>query len=112
MHFPALAKSWILGTLAEVMEKSWNFSLLSKYLVLLENWKHSPCHRANICPKKAGFSAFLSHGKFKLVMEKSWKSHYILFPNFCVNPASSIHDNYLLVVENKQLSDPWVNPQS
>ena len=34
-----------------------------------------PSHRAKICPQKAGFSAFLSHGKFKLVMKKSWKSH-------------------------------------
>ena len=39
--------------------------------MLFENWKHFPYHRAKNVPKKAGFSAFLSHGKFKLVMEKS-----------------------------------------
>ena len=52
-------------------EKSWNFISWSKYFVLFENWKHSPCHRAKLCPQKAGFSAFLSHRKFKLVIEKS-----------------------------------------
>ena len=29
-------------------------------------------------PQKAGFSAFLSYGKFKLVLD--------LLPSFCVNP--------------------------
>ena len=57
--------------------------------MLFENWKNSPSHRAKICPQKAGFSAFLSHGKFKLVMKKSWKSHWILLPNFCMNPVST-----------------------
>ena len=38
--------------------------LWSKNFVLFENWKNSPSHRAKICPQKAGFSAFLSHGKF------------------------------------------------
>ena len=71
----------------KVMEKSWNFSFWSKYFVLFENWKHSPCHRAKMCPKKAGFSALLSHGKLKLIMEKSWKSHLILLHNFCMNPG-------------------------
>ena len=48
------------------------FHFWSIYFVLFENWKRSPCHQAKICPKKAGFSAFLSHGKFMLVMKKSW----------------------------------------
>ena len=54
-----------------------------KDFVLFENWKNSPSHRAKICPQKAGFSAFLSHGVFKLVMKTSWKSHWILLENFC-----------------------------
>ena len=37
----------------------------------LKTWKNSPSHRAKICLQKSGFSVFLSHGKFKLVMEKS-----------------------------------------
>ena len=28
IHFPGLEKSWILGKMAEVMEKSWNFIFL------------------------------------------------------------------------------------
>ena len=36
----------------------------------LKTEKNSPGHRAKICPQKAGFSAFQSHGKFKLVMKK------------------------------------------
>ena len=47
----------------------------SRDFVLFENWKNSPSHRAKLCPQKAGFSAFLSHEKFKLVMKKSWKNH-------------------------------------
>ena len=39
------------------------------------------------CLQKAGFSAFRSHGKVRLVIKKSWKSHGILFPNFCMNPV-------------------------
>ena len=39
--------------------------------MLFENWKHSSGHQAKLCTKKAGFSAFFSHGKFKLLMEKS-----------------------------------------
>ena len=35
-----------------------------KNFVLFENWKNSLNHREKICPQKAGFSAFLSHGKF------------------------------------------------
>ena len=46
------------------------FHFLSKYFVLFENWKHSPCHRA----KKAGISVFLSHGKFELVIESQGKA--------------------------------------
>ena len=64
MHFPGLEKSWILGKIAEVMEKSWNFISLVQKFVLFENWKNSPSHREKICPQKAGFSAFLGHGKF------------------------------------------------
>ena len=45
--------------------------VVGKSFLLFENWKHSPCHRTNICPKKAGFSSFRSHGKLKLVMENS-----------------------------------------
>ena len=59
----------------------------SKDFVLFENWKNSPSHRAKICPQKAGLYAFLSRGKFKLVMKKSWKSHRILLPNFCIFPV-------------------------
>ena len=70
MHFPGLEKLWILGEMADVMEKSWNFVFWSNYFVLFENWKHSPCHQAKICPQKSGFSALLSHGKLKLIMEK------------------------------------------
>ena len=56
--------------MAEVMEKSWNLVFFGpKYLLLFENWKHSPCLRAKICPKMAGFSAFPNHGK---VMKKSF----------------------------------------
>ena len=40
--------------------KVMEFRFLVKYFVLLESWKFSPRHRANIRPKKAGFSAFLS----------------------------------------------------
>ena len=75
MHFLDLEISWILGEMAEVMEKSWNLIFWSKYFVLIENWKHSPCYQAEMYPQKAGFSAFLSHGKFKLVLKKSWKNH-------------------------------------
>ena len=65
MHFPGLEKSWILGKIAEVMEKSWNFiSLGPKISCCLKTGKIPPSHRAKICPQKAGFSAFLSHGKF------------------------------------------------
>ena len=75
MYFPGMEKSWILGKMAEVMEKSWNFIFWSKDFVLFENWKNSPSHRAKIYPQKAGFSACLSHGKFKLVfsISESWK---------------------------------------
>ena len=36
MDFPGLEKSWILGNITEVMEKSWNFIFLSKYFLLFE----------------------------------------------------------------------------
>ena len=79
MYFPGLEKSWILRKMAEVMEKSWNFIFWSKDFMLFENWKNSPSHRAKICPQKAGFSAFLSHEKFKLVM----KSHGKVIEFYC-----------------------------
>ena len=79
MYFPGLEKSWILRKMAEVMEKSWNFIFWSKDFMLFENWKNSPGHRAKICPQKAGFSAFLSHEKFKLVM----KSHGKVIEFYC-----------------------------
>ena len=75
MHLPGLEKSWILGKMAEVMEKSWNFIFWSKDFVLFETWKNFPSHRAKICPQNAGFSAFLSDRRFKLVMKKS--GHFI-----------------------------------
>ena len=72
MHFPSLKKSWILGKMAEVVEKqSWlveflffspNIScrLKTGNMLLVINPKYTP--------QIAGFSAFLSHGK-------TWKSH-------------------------------------
>ena len=60
-----------LGKMAEVMEKLWNFVFGPAFFVLFENCTHSPCHRAKMCPGKAGFSAFHSHGKLELVMETS-----------------------------------------
>ena len=70
MHFPGLEKSWMLGKMAVVMEESCNFIFWSKYSMLFENWKHSPCHCAKICPPKGWvFSIFLvmetqiGHGK-------------------------------------------------
>ena len=80
IRLPDVEKLWILGKMAEVMEKSWNFISLSKYFVLFENWKHSPSHQARIYPKKAGFSAFLSHG---MVIE-------FFLPNFCVNSVPAL----------------------
>ena len=59
MHFPEMKKSWILETIAEIMEKSWKFILWSKYLELFENWKHTPCHRERICLQKTGFQHFI-----------------------------------------------------
>ena len=59
-------------------EKSWNLKMhfgkvmenrgvsFSGSLLLVIKQKYG---------QKAGFSAFRSHEKFKLVMEKSWKSH-------------------------------------
>ena len=41
MHFPGLEKSWILGKMVEVMEKSWNFCFWFKYFMLFENWRYS-----------------------------------------------------------------------
>ena len=61
MHFPGLEKLWIgLGKIAEVKEKSWN----SFFGPSISCWKHSLCHRTKICAKGAGFSAFVSRGKF------------------------------------------------
>ena len=72
MDFPGLEKSWTLRKMAEVMEKSQNFIFWSKYLMMLktENILLVIKQKINV-PKKAGFSAYLSYGKFKLVMEKS-----------------------------------------
>ena len=83
MHFSGLEKSWNLGKMAKVMQKSWNFIFWPKYIALFENKEHSACHGTKICPKKAGFSAFLSRGKLKLVMEKSWKSHRKVIEFYC-----------------------------
>ena len=69
------------------------FHLLLQIFRAFENWKHFPCHRAKIYLKKARFSAFLSHGKFKLVMENSdWsrKSQRMLLPSFCVNSGTNV----------------------
>ena len=85
MHFPGLEKSGVLGKVAEVMEKLRNFVFWSKYFVLFENWKHSPCQQANICPQKAGVSVFVSHGKFELVMEKSLN---FIVQNMCESSRS------------------------
>ena len=54
------------------------FHFLAKSFMLFENWKHSSCYHVKIWPKlkKAGFSAFFSHGKRKLVMEKSRNSNF------------------------------------
>ena len=84
MHFPGLEKLWILGKMAEVIEKSWNLIFLSNY------WKHCPCHRAKIYLKKAGFSPILSHGKFKLVIKKGMEkslnfiAHFLCEPCYCL----------------------------
>ena len=60
MHFPGLKKSWILGKMAEVLEKSWNFFIWFKYyFVPFENWKHALCSRVKICPKRLGSQHFL-----------------------------------------------------
>ena len=53
--------------------------------MLFENsWKHSwgSFSSSTICPKEAGFSAFLGRGKSKLVMGKKL--------NFCVNPGDAV----------------------
>ena len=42
---------------------------LVQYFVLFENWKHNLIIEQNM-PQKAKFSAFLSHRKYKLIMEK------------------------------------------
>ena len=47
--------------------------------------------------QKAGFSAFHSRGKVRLVMKKSWKSHGILLPNFCMNPGYDICE-YMIIL--------------
>ena len=50
--------------------KVMEFHFSTKYFALFENWKYS-LSSSKICSKKVGFSAFLSHKKFKLVMKKS-----------------------------------------
>ena len=37
MYFAGLEKSWIFWKMTQVMERSWNFSFLSKDFVLFEN---------------------------------------------------------------------------
>ena len=76
MHFPGLQKSCILGKIDEVMEKSWNFNFWSNILCCLKTGNILlSFFKQNYTPKETGFAAFLSHGKFKSVMEKSWKTH-------------------------------------
>ena len=58
IHFPGLEKSWILGKMAEVMEKLRNFVFLVHDFVLFENWKTSPSHRAKMYPKRLDFLHF------------------------------------------------------
>ena len=59
MHLPGLEKSWILGKMAEVMEKLWNFIFWSNYFVLFENWRHSLYHGEKYAQKRPGFQHFL-----------------------------------------------------
>ena len=66
-------------------EKLWNFFFWFKYFVLFENWKINILFvlKPRCTPKRLGFQNFL-------VMENlncSWKSHWILLPNICVNPG-------------------------
>ena len=51
MHFPGLEKSWNLGKMAKVMEKSRELIFWPKYIALFENWEHSACHGTKIFPK-------------------------------------------------------------
>ena len=88
MDFPGLEKSCILGKMVEFMKKLTEFHIGPNNFVLnIDNSKHPPYHRADIiCTKKAWFSAFLSHVKSKLVMEKSLN----FLSNCYVNPDGSI----------------------
>ena len=71
VHFPGLEKSRIFRKLAKVMEKSWNFIFRSKHFVLFLKLETITLSSSKNIAKKTGFSAFFSHGKLKLVMEKS-----------------------------------------
>ena len=66
MHFPGLVKLMILGEMAKIKEKLWNFVFWTKYFMLFE---HAPLDKAKLCPKKAGFSAFLCNRKFEMGVE-------------------------------------------
>ena len=61
----------MLGKMTKVMEKSWNFIFGPNILRCLKT--RNILLVKKICPKKAGFSAFLNHVKLKLVMESHGK---------------------------------------
>ena len=69
--FSRPGKGMDLGENGRGCGKVVEFHFLSKYFMLFENWKHSPSHCSKYVPKKVWFSACFSHGRFKLVMEKS-----------------------------------------
>ena len=58
-HFLGQEKSWILGKMAEIMEKSWNFIFGQNIRAVSKLETLDPCHQAKICPKKPGFLAIL-----------------------------------------------------
>ena len=113
-------KVMVLGKMAEVMEKSWNFIFWSKYFMLFEKWKHFPCHTAKICPRKAGFSAAFSHRGLKLVMEKSLNfiaqflcDLYLLKVVFnCIFRCRDTLINLLWYLSCMQLCCTWVHKVS
>ena len=44
MHFTGIEKSWSLGRMAEVMERSWNSIFLVQVFPAVWNWEHSQSH--------------------------------------------------------------------
>ena len=59
MHFQGLEKSWILGKMAEVMEKSQNFIFFGpKIFCCLKTGKILPVTEQNCAPKRLGFQHF------------------------------------------------------